>query len=341
MTPPPPARSTLHRRSALAALLLLAAGTARASDNSDDDKAGPLRIVVAYPPGGVSDAIARALAAELAPRLGVPVQVENRPGAGGAIALRSLARAKADGRLLVFSAVTPLALDPQLRALPATASTRGGLPPAVAPVAGVMLTPSLLVGTTAFRGRSFADLLAVARERPGGLRWATSGIATTGHLILEQVRAAGGIVVTHVPYKGGGQQLSDALAGQFELLSTNVGALQLRYVRSGRFKALAVGAPQRVPQLPDVPTLAELGFPQANLASRFGLFAPGGTPPARLRRLNAAVDAALQQSAIRGALLEAGSLPTGGSAEAFADEIARSSAETARAWPSASRLPAN
>lgn len=354
MRPPFPTRCTLHRRGALAALLAFAAGAARASDdrdnsdnsnNSDANKAaGPLRIVVAYPPGGVSDAIARALAAELALRLGVPVQVENRPGAGGAIALRSLARAAADGRTLVFSAVTPLALDPQLRARPAADGARGGLPPLiapVAPVAGVMLTPSLLVGTTAFRGRSFADLLAVARERPGSLRWATSGIATTGHLILEQVRAASGIVVTHVPYKGGGQQLSDALGGQFELLSTNVGALQLRYVRSGRFKALAVGAPQRVPQLPDVPTLAELGFPQANLASRFGLFAPGGTPPARLRRLNAAVDAALQRSAIRGALLEAGSLPMGGSAEAFADEIARSNAEIARAWPSASRVPAN
>jgi tripartite-type tricarboxylate transporter receptor subunit TctC len=339
MTPLHPARSTLHRRSVLAALLSVAAGVARAGD--DGEPAGPLRIVVAYPPGGVSDAIARALAAELAPRLGVPVQVENRPGAGGAIALRSLARAKADGRLLVFSAVTPLALDPQLRVGPAAEGIRGGPPPAVAPVAGVMLTPSLLVGTPAFRGRSVADLLAIARERPGGLRWATSGIATTGHLVLEQIRVAGGIVVTHIPYKGGGQQLSDALAGQFELLSTNVGALQLHYVHSGRFKALAVGAPQRVPQLPDVPTLAELGFPQANLASRFGLFAPAGTPPARLRRLNGAVDAALQQPAIRGALLEAGSLPMGGSAEAFADEIARSNAEIARAWPSASRLPAN
>ena len=340
MTRPLPTRCTMHRRSALAALLAVAAGTARARDDTEDsddnERTGPLRIVVAYPPGGVSDAVARALAAELALRLGVPVQVENRPGAGGAIALRSLSRAAADGRMLVLSAVTPLALDPQLRARPAA-----GLPSTVAPVAGVMLTPSLLVGTAAFRGRSFADLLAAARERPGDLRWATSGVATTGHLILEQVRAASGIVVTHVPYKGGGQQLSDALAGQFELLSTNVGALQLRYVRNGRFKALAVGAPQRVPQLPDVPTLAELGLPQANLASRFGLFAPGGTPPARLRRLNAAVDAALQQSAIRGALLEAGSLPMGGSAEAFADEISRSNAEIARAWPSASRVPAN
>ena len=346
MTPPLPTRCTLHRRSALAALLALAAGTGRARDDShsdsDGDKAaGPLRIVVAYPPGGVSDAIARALGAELALRLGVPVQVENRPGAGGAIALRSLARALADGRMLVLSAVTPLALDPQLRARPAADRTRSDLPPPVAPVAGVMLTPSLLVGTAAFRGRSFADLLAIARERPGDLRWATSGIATTGHLILEEVRAAGGIVVTHVPYKGGGQQLTDALAGQFELLSTNVGTLQLRYVRSGRFKALAVGAPRRVPQLPDVPTLAELGFPRANLASRFGLFAPGGTAPERLRRLNAAVDAALQQPAIREALLEAGSLPLGGSAEAFADEIARSNAQIARAWPSASRRPAN
>jgi tripartite-type tricarboxylate transporter receptor subunit TctC len=343
MKSPLPNRRTLHRRSALAALLAMASGAARAGDRSEtsdhDKAAGPLRIVVAYPPGGVSDAIARALAAELALRLGVPVQVENRPGAGGAIALRSLARAVPDGRQLVLSAITPLALDAQLRA-GAAAGERGGSP-LVVPVAGVMLTPSLLVGTPAFRGRSFADLLAIARERPGSLRWATSGIATTGHLVLEQVRAVGGIAVTHVPYKGGGQQLSDALAGQFELLSTNVGALQLRYVRSGRFKALAVGAPQRVPPLPDVPTLAELGLPQANLASRFGLFAPGGTPLARLRQLNAAVDTALRQPAIRGALLESGSLPMGGSVEAFADEIARSNAEITRAWPPASRVPAN
>jgi len=309
-------RRCLRRGARLAALAFALARVGGAAIAAAEP--GPVRIVVAYPPGGISDRITRRLAERLAQQMGVPVQVEHRAGAGGAVALRALARLPGDGRHLVFCAVTPLALDPSLVR-------------AVAPVAGVMATPFLLVGTPAFAGRDFADVIRLARERPQGLRWATSGIATLGHPVLEEVHHAIGGTITHVPYTGGGQQLNDALGGQFELLSTNVGPLQIGYVRDGRLVPLAVGAPQRLRVLPEVPTLGELGFPQANRGSLFGLFAPGSTPPSRIHRLNAEVNRALGSPQMQAALVDIDSIPGGGSAADFATAIARE-AQHVRPW---------
>ena len=318
--PAQPQRDMPPRRLALFAALALAAGRGHAGESTTEPgphaSDAPLRIVVAYPNGGVTDTIARALAVELTQQTRRQVLVENRAGAGGAIALRALRHLPADGSTLVLSAITPLALDPEL-----AADRRAGRG-AVA-VAEVMQTPFLLVGTSAFAGHDFADLLQIARARPDRLRWATSGIATTGHLVLEEISAATGIAVTHIPYNGGGQQLTDALGGQFELLSTNVGPLQLRYVQDGRFKALAVGAPARLALLADVPTLAELGLPRANLTSRFGLYAAAGTPDRVVQRLNAEIDRALLAPAIRDALLASANLPGRGSAADFARSMAR------------------
>lgn len=276
-----------------------------------------LRIVVVYPPGGLSDGVARALAERLARQLGVPVRVENRAGGGGSVGLQALARAAPDGHTLAFSAISPLTLRPHLGPM--------GFDPLrdVAPVAGVMFTPVLLVGTPAFTGHRFADLLAQARERPRALRWATSGVATAGHLVLEQVQAGSGIAVTHVPYKGGGQQLNDALGGQFELLSTNVAPVQLDHVAAGRLRPLAVGAPRRLDVLPQLPTFAELGLPQANIGSLFGVFAPGGTPAAVLERLNAEINTASEAPEIRERLLAADNLPASGDRAGFARHIAQ------------------
>jgi tripartite-type tricarboxylate transporter receptor subunit TctC len=276
----------------------------------------PIHIVVAYPPGGVSDAIARALAEKVAVSLDTPVIVENLAGAGGRVALEKLAKAPADGYVLCFSAITPLALAPQL-----------GLaqfdPKDIAPVVSVMSTPVLVVGTSALEATHFWDMLAAARREPGRIRWATSGIATTGHMVLEQVRIASGANITHIPYKGGGQQIVDALSGQFEVLSTNAGAQQIAFVRDGRLKALAVGAPTRLHALPNVPTLAELGFPKANLVSLFGVFAPAKTPEPVLSRLNAEFNRALHDPDLRARLIAVDNTPTGGTAAEFASQIAR------------------
>lgn len=275
----------------------------------------PLRLLVAYGAGGVSDDISRVLAQRLGERLGVPVIVENRAGAGGSLAMDQLARMPGDGYTLCFSAITPLTLLPVLGTVPYDPLRD------IAPVAAVMATPVLVLGTPALAARSLGELVAEAGQRH--LRWATSGHGTTGHLVLERVGRASGVRFTHVPYKGGGQQLNDALSGQFEVLSSNVAALQLQYLRQGLLHALAVGAPARLAVLPEVPTLAEVGFAQANLSSLFGLFAPGRTPPALVERLHAEVDAVLQQPAFRQRLLAVSNLPGGGSADDFAQHIAR------------------
>jgi tripartite-type tricarboxylate transporter receptor subunit TctC len=310
-------REGLSRRQAIPALLALAGVVGpRASHAQPAWPSQPLRIIVVYPPGGLSDGVARALAERLSWQLGVAVRVENRGGGGGSVGLQALARAPADGHTLAFSAVSPLTLRPHLGAV--------GYDPFrdIEPVASVMYTPVLLVGTPTFTGRGFADLLAQAKAHPGALRWATSGLATAGHLVLEQVQLGSSVVVTHIPYKGGGQQLTDALGGQFELLSTNVAPAQLAHIEAGRFKPLAVGAPQRLEVLPQVPTFAELGLPQANVTSLFGLFAPGGTPPQVLDRLNAEINAAVQTPPIRERLLASDNLPALGDRPSFARRIA-------------------
>jgi tripartite-type tricarboxylate transporter receptor subunit TctC len=276
----------------------------------------PVRLIVVYPPGGVSDGMARVLAEPLAQSLGVPVLIENRPGAGGSLGMDALARATPDGCTLAFSAISPLTLHPLLARVPYDPQR------AFMPVASVMRTPVLVVGTPAFTGHGFGQLIAQARRQPGEVRWATSGVATIGHLVLAQVRVQSRTDITHIPYQGGGPQLNDALSGQFEVLSTNVAAQQLQYIEGGRFQALAVGAPARIEALPAVPTLAELGFEKANRDSLFGIFAPARTPVAVVQRLNAEINRVLDSSVVRARLRGAYNLPAGGGTDDFAHEIA-------------------
>lgn len=274
----------------------------------------PLHLIVAYPPGGVSDETARALGQHMSTRLKVPVIVENRAGAGGLTALESLARAAPDGHTLAYCAISPLVFVPVSSAVPT---------PDVAPVVSIMDTPVLVLAHPSFKPKDFGAMIAAARRAPGRLRWATSGNATVGHMVLAQVRAAARVDIIHVPYKGGGQQLTDAIGGQFELLSSNVASQQLQFVRQGKLKALAIGSPVRLPVLPDVPTLAELGFPDANLVSTFGLFAPRGVPEDRLRLINTVINEALRLPEIRSKILDVSNLPTGGSSADFAARIAK------------------
>jgi tripartite-type tricarboxylate transporter receptor subunit TctC len=276
----------------------------------------PVRIVVAYPPGGVSDRVTRELAELLAARLGVAVLVENRAGASGTVAMEQVARSPADGHVLCFAAATTAALM-------AAGRRQGPGAMAVTPVAGVMRTPLLVAGTPALRAKSFTDMLSLARVGHGAIRWATTGAGTTGHTVLERVRRASGAHLVHIPYKGGGQQITDALGGHFEVLSTNVAPQQLEAVQRGRLTALAVGAPARLAVLPDVPTLAELGFPEANLDSLFGLFAPPGTPAAVVQQLNDAVATALRDPRLSGSLMAANNTPFAGSAADFLLQVQR------------------
>ena len=286
--------------------------------------AKPIKITVAYPPGGVADAMARLLADKLAPVLGQSVLVDNKAGASGSIGMDAVAKAAPDGYSFGFSAISPLVLNPHLGKSPFDAASD------IAPVASVIASPVLLLGTSALAAKDFKELVAAAKARPGALRWATSGPASLGHIVLEQVKAGAGVDITHIPYKGGGQQINDALGGQFEVLSVNAGPAVMGNLKAGKLKALAVGSPARLEQLPQVPTLAELGLPAANLASVFGLFAPAGTPAAAIERLNAEVNKLLKDKDVLQKIDAADNVPTGGSAADFAKFIAGESSSNAR-----------
>lgn len=313
-------RSTTMKRFITAALL---AGIALAA-SAQAWPSKPVRFVVAYPPGGVSDTVARTLADKLSPALGVPVLVDNKAGASGVIGMDAVAKAPADGYTIGFSAISPLALSPHLGKVPFDAHKD------IVPVASVMYSPVLILATPATSARDFKELLTSARAKPGAIRWSTSGPASLGHIMLEQLKAAAKVDITHIPYKGGGQQVTDAIGGQFEVLSVNSSPGVVQQVKAGKLRALAVGAPARMDALPDVPTLAELGYPAANLTSLFGVFAPGGTPAAVVDRLNAEINKALASPDVRARLSAADNVPTGGSAAAFAKQIAQESTNNAR-----------
>ena len=311
-----------------------------------------IRLLVAYPVGGVSDQVARDLAQQMSDQLSARVLVENRAGAGGSIAMEHLMRSAPDGYTLGFAAVTALDLAAQARSarrgsdltgctdrladhqqnrLPTqhpsqlSGNTLGSTVLSLTPVAGVMHTPILIAGTKALRAGGFGEMLRWSKARPEALRWATTGEGTTGHTVMEQIRRAIDIRIVHVPYKGGGQQITDAIGGHFEVLSTNVAQPQLSAIAAGQLTAFAVGATQRLPVLPDIPTLSELGIPQANLDSLFGVFAPPQTPSRLVWRIHEEVTRAVHDSLLKGKLLSMSNTPFTGSSSDFAAEVLRRS----------------
>lgn len=311
---------SLTRRAALAAL----AGTALPLQAQGVWPAKPVRIIVAYPPGGVSDTVARLLAERLAGPLGQPVVVDNKAGASGTIGMDAVAKSAPDGYTFGFSAISPLALSPHLGKSPFDPAKD------IVAVASVMFSPVLLLATSATQAKDLRELLVAAQSRPGSVRWATSGPASLGHIMLEQLQASAKVRITHVPYKGGGQQITDALSGQFEVLSVNAGPAVMAHVKAGKLRPLAVGAPARLEALPQVPTLGELGHASANLTSLFGVFAPAGAPAPVVERVNAEINKLLAQGDVRSRLLATDNVPTGGSAADFARQIASESESNAR-----------
>ena len=277
----------------------------------------PIKLIVAYPPGGVSDTVTRLLADRLAQRLNTPVVVENKAGASGAVGVNAVAKSAPDGTTLCFSALSPLTLSPHL-SKPLFDPLQD-----IAPVCAVMTSPVLLLATSATPVIDFKGLLAAAKAQPGALRWASSGAASLGHVMLEQLQAGAQIHFTHIPYKGGGQQITDALSAQFELLSVNSSAAVLQHIQAGKLRALAIGSPTRLASLPQVPTLAECGFAAANLSSQFGIFAPAGTPAAVVERWNTEIQAVLNLPALRERLSAAECLPLRTSVAEFSRSVAQ------------------
>jgi tripartite-type tricarboxylate transporter receptor subunit TctC len=307
-----PARALLssaRRQSLIAALALaLAPALARAQTK-------PLRIVVPYPPGGPLDSAARALAEAVRPALGTVI-VENKPGAGGNLGVDYVAKQPADGQTLVIGAVATHAVNPWLFSKLPYDPVKD-----FAPITLIAHVPNVLVMPTARAEalgiRSAQDLIAYARSHPGKLNVASGGNGSAGHMAGELMKSQARVAVVHIPYAGAAPAQLGLLAGQTDLMFDNL-ASALPQIQAGKLKALAVTTPQRVPALPGVPTMAESGLPGFDVSTWFGLFAPAGTPPATVERLNAAFTAALRTPEMRERLARMGAEPAPNSPAEFA-----------------------
>jgi len=300
--------------SRIAHLILAAALALPAAAQTFPSK--PVRVIVVYPPGGTSDAVVRLLADKLAAPLGQQVLVENKGGAGGAIGMDAMAKSPPDGHTIAFAAISPLTLLPHVGKVPYDPLRD------IAPLASVMYSPVYFLATPAFSGQTFADVVREAKAKPGALRVGTSGIATLGHLMVEQLRIAG-LDFTHVPYRGGGQVITDAAGGQFELFTTNPSPGANALIQQGKLRILAVAAPKRLPALPNVPTMSELGYPDSNYTSHFGFYAPAKTPEAAMKRLHAEINAALALPDVAERLTRLDNVVATGTVAEFAQVIRR------------------
>jgi tripartite-type tricarboxylate transporter receptor subunit TctC len=275
----------------------------------------PVRIVVPFPPAGATDSVARLISTRMAAATGWAFVIDNRPGASGNIGMEVAAKARADGYTLAMGQTANLAINPALYAKMPYDPLNDFVP-----IAMVAAQPVVLVVRAEASYGTLADVVAAAKANPGKLTQALAGNGTVGHLAGELLARRAGIKITNVPYKGAAPALSDLLGGQTDFMfSTPQAAVAL--VRSGKLRALAVSSARRLPVLPDVPTVAEAGYPGFDVVDWKVLVAPAGTPPAIVKALNAAVESALAQPATLRQLLADGSAPMGGTPEQAARTI--------------------
>lgn len=259
----------------------------------------PIRVIIPYAPVGTSDIIARTLSDRLRERLGQPIVIENRAGASTQIGTEAVAKSKPDGHTLLLVANT-FAVNPSLFPKLPYDSLKD-----LEPITYAGVTPHTLVIHPSIPANNLKELLAYAKARPGKLSYGSVGNGTSFHLGMEILKKQAGVFIVHIPYRGMGPVLTDLLSHQIDLAFANT-PNAVPYVQSGKLRAVAVAHPTRVAQLPDVPTVAEQGFPGFESNSWFVFFAAGGTPPQILDRLNAEITAALKEPAINKALTEQG-----------------------------------
>jgi tripartite-type tricarboxylate transporter receptor subunit TctC len=299
----------------MAALLLLFVGL-RPAMAADWSPTRPIRLLVPYGPGGSSDVIARAVAAEMSRDLGQQVVVENKGGGQGSIATMEAARARPDGYTLLLGHVGTLAVNPAMMANLPYDPQRD-----FAPVILLARLPMVFAVNARVPATDLPSFVALAKARPGVLNYGSAGNGSAGHLAFEMLKTATGIDVVHVPYKGTGAQLTDLIAGNIDAASAGLPGL-LPQAQAGKVRIIAVGSARRLDAIPDVPTVAEQGYPGFESSQWFGLLAPAGTPADAIARLNAAAHAALASPSVRERLAQDSSEVSGAGPAQFAGFIA-------------------
>jgi tripartite-type tricarboxylate transporter receptor subunit TctC len=300
----------------LALLLLTLAGLSHAQTWPTR----PIRLVVPFAAGGTTSILGRAMADKLAPLLGQPVVVDNRPGAGGNVGMDAVAKSEPDGYTLLMGPIG-LAINPALYNKMSFDPIRD-----LAPIGLYAGVPNLLVVHPSVPAQSLKELIALFKANPGKYNYASNGNGTSSHLAAEMLKSSAGVDIVHIPYKGGAPAMADLLAGQVTMLFDQMPAV-LPQVKGGKVRALGVSSAQRSAAAPDVPSLAEAGLPGFDMTVWFGLLAPARTPPAVLQRVNAEMGKVLQDPEFRTFLAGLGVSPLGGSPDAFASFI---QAETQR-----------
>jgi len=285
-------------------------GTARA----DAWPSRPIQLLIPYPPGGSADLLARPVAAKLQERLGQPVVLDYRPGAGGTIASQALARAKPDGYTLIMvlaAHAINASLYPKL-----PYDTRKDF----APVSLVANLPMILAGSPSLRASTVPELVAEAKASPGKLTFGSAGNGNTGHLAGELFDSVTGVKMTHVPYKGSAQVVTAMLSGEVQLTFDSI-STTLPHVRSGKLHALAVTGSKRAAVAPEVPTLAEAGIPGINITGWYAVLAPAGTPAAVVDRLSREIATVLKEPELKATLAANGYEPVGSTPDALRAHI--------------------
>ena len=281
----------------------------------------PIRLVVPFPPAGGTDVLSRAIAQSIGANTRWTIVVDNKPGAGGNIGLDATAKAPPDGYTIAMGQTANLAVNPALYSSMPFDPLKD-----FAPIALISSQPLILVVNASSPHKTLKDLVDAAKAAPGRINMASSSNGTIGHIGGELFQRRAGIKMTHVPYKGAGAAVTDLMGGSVDCFFGNTQAVG-GLVTSGRLRPLAVTSPQRLANFPDVPTVAELGYPGFEASTWSGLVAPAGTPAAIVQRLNAEANKALGTSEMKAKLHEDGSTPLGGTPPQFVEFIRKEHAK--------------
>ncbi len=295
----------------LAAALLLCAPSSQAQSDPARYPDKPVRLVVPFAAGGTSDVLGRLIGQKLSETLGQPVVVDNRPGANGNIGSDAVAKAAPDGYTLLLAADGTVVINPSLyTSLPFDVERD------FAPISRVALVPLILVANPQLKANTVAELIAQSKAGGKELDFSSAGPGSTGHLAGEMLKSQTGLRMTHIPSRGGGQAITDAISGQVPLLVTAL-ATAGPFLQDGRLKAIAVTSAKRVGSAPQVPTVAEGGVAGFDVSSWYGLLAPAGTPEPILRRLHADIARIMRMPDVQARMQALGAEPIGDSPQEF------------------------
>lgn len=272
----------------------------------------PIRLIVSFPPGGAADLLARLIAQPLSETFGQPLVIENKGGANGNIGGEMVARSAPDGYTLLMSSGSMVAINPHLYANMTFDPAKD-----LVPVASVARVPFYLVVRSENPAKDFKAFVADLRDNPGKRNFGSPGVGSSPHLATELLKKMTGTDAQHVPYRGAAPALNDLLGAQLDFLFDP--GIAIEHVKAGRLRALAIGSPQRSPQLPDVPTLEELGLAGFDTDAFFGVYAPAGTPNHIITRLNTEINRALATAALKERIMAVGNLPAPMSPAEFGD----------------------